>query len=204
MDVIKKVNSVQRAKKRKTWRIINDVQRRLLSKRKLVFNGEVNFGMAEYTKEAFDTLLSEGGPDIEVHITSSGGEVTYGLIIYDILSGYPGKIDGLVIGGAKSMAAVILQACTRRMATTHSKILIHHISRRQISLDTLRDKRKLREFIDHMERSQARLYRILAARTSKSIAEIKKVCRKDEDMDAEEAIRFGLLDSIFTGKIKIS
>jgi ATP-dependent Clp protease protease subunit len=122
--------------------------------------------------------------------------VDAGLNMYDGLVAYPGDVMGTVVGFARSMGAIILQACTRRFCLPHSKILIHHISQRSVTLDTMRSAKKMNETFQRSEASQNRLYRILAARTGKKLTTITRVCARDENMNAEEALAFGLIDEI--------
>lgn len=141
-------------------------------------------------------LRGRGSPALEVTINSGGGDVDAGLDIYDMLRSYPGKTTGVVIGRAASMAAIILQACTVRHCTQHAHVLIHHISRRSVTLDQLRNSKRLKTLREEMEESQNRLYKILVERTGQPIKRIRDVCAKDTYMSAHEALRFRLIDKI--------
>lgn len=173
-----------------------DVREALLEKKVLVLNGEVNGEMVVDTGRAIAEFLARGAPPIEVMISSNGGDVRAGLDIYDLLSTYPSEIKGTVYGFARSMAVVILQGCSVRCACAHSRILIHHISSRRVSLDVLRNVERRDEMLKDMEKDQAYLYKILSGRTKRSVDEISEACKKDEDMMAEGALAFGLIDTI--------
>jgi len=158
--------------------------------------GEVNKDMYRYVRTAIRYLLSRGSPEIRVLISSPGGLVDAGLDIYDELRLYPGRKTATVNDNAASMGALILQACDLRQCARHSHILIHHISTGNVTLDTLRSKKKLKNMVDSMEADQKRLYDILATRTGKSVKKISSACKKDEYMTAKEALGFGLIDEI--------
>jgi ATP-dependent Clp protease, protease subunit len=175
---------------------VTDIQKKLLEKRLIHIQGEVNGEMVLYVQNACMWFLANNSPEITVLISSNGGSAECGLMIYDYLSTYPNKVNGVVLDIAKSMAAIILQACTVRRATMHSQIRIHHISRRSVSLDIIRDKKKMAETLKEMEKNQARQYKILSMRTGKDVKTIRNVCKKDEDMNVEEALAFGLIDEI--------
>lgn len=168
----------------------------LIRQRVIDLSGEVDVDMAKYVREALLRLKAERSPDIEVRITSDGGHVGYGLDIYDMLRLYEGKTRGMVFGIAASMAAVILQACSERHVAANARILIHHINRNRITLDDIRKPHRVEKIRDEMEKRQQRLYRILSQRTKKGIPRIRAVCAKDEEMTAEEALKFGLIDKI--------
>ncbi|MBP9669428.1 MAG: ATP-dependent Clp protease proteolytic subunit [Candidatus Pacebacteria bacterium] len=141
-------------------------------------------------------LIGKKSPPIKIIINSPGGEVDSGLDIYDLLRLYEGEKTGIVIDRAASMGAVILQACNVRACARHASILIHHVSRSNITLDQLRNPRKLKEVRDSMEKSQAKLYAILTDRTGQSVSRIRTVCALDKHMSAREALKFGLIDKI--------
>ena len=158
--------------------------------------GEVNNKMFQYVRTAVMYLRSKGNPDIDVVITSPGGSVEAGLDIYDLLRLYKGNTVATVHDMAASMGALILQACDERRCAIHSGILIHHILTDKVSLDVLRSEKRLKKMIDSMEEKQARKYQVLAERTGKSVSNIRRECAKNKTMTAEEALKFGLIDSI--------
>lgn len=175
---------------------LSPVQTGLLGINRIDLYGEVEKDLAQYVRDALMILSTKGSPDIDVIISSNGGNVDYGLDIYDMLKFYEGEKCATVVGYARSMGAIVLQACTRRFVVPHARILIHHINRKSISLDQLRNQEKLQEVLKEMELNQAKLYKILASRTGKSLETIKKVCEEDRDMSAEEAKEFGLVDEV--------
>jgi len=181
---------------------MKDIQKELLNKNIIVISGNVDSAMVSEVSEAFTHLRLKDNPDIEILINSNGGDVEWGLTIYDIIDTYKGKTTGIVHSSAYSMGAIILQACTVRKATRHSYILIHHISRQSVSLDVLKDPAKRRRTIEQMEKPQRRLYEILLKRTKKPLDEIISTCKKDTKMSAEEALAFGLIGEIIPSEPK--
>jgi len=175
---------------------LDKIQEGLIEQNIISIGGEIDDDATMYIREALLRLRAKGNPEITLQITSGGGSVDVGLDIYDFLRSYPGKKIGTVQGVARSMAAIILQACDKRIAMRHSSILIHHISKRDIGLDELRDKEKIAQILDTLEKSQARIYTILSEKTKHTIEEIKVECAKNEDMTAEDALSFGLVDEI--------
>jgi len=173
-----------------------EIQQRLLAQNRLDLFGKVGEDMGLYVRKALMWKSVDGAPDLTIHISSNGGSVSWGLDIYDALMFYPGKKRAVVHGMAASMAAVLLQACEDRYATPHAKVLIHHISSSNISLDTLRKKESLAKFQRDMESDQERIYAILAGRSKQTRDEIMKKCEIDVPMSADEALKFGLIDRI--------
>ncbi len=172
----------------------------LLDKGIILLDTEVNAKMANHVYECLTKLEARGSPDIEVRIFTNGGAVRIGLHIYDALRRYKGKKVGLVSSFARSMGAIILQACDERVCLKHAAVLIHHINTQSISLDVIENPTRLAKLRKSMWKDQAALYAILAKRTGKSKKEIRDTCKKDLDMTAEEALSFGLIDRIEDGE----
>ncbi len=175
---------------------LDDVALSLIEQNIIDLAGEVDDDMWDHVREALLRLRAKGSPDITIQISSIGGNVDAGLSIYDALRLYPGKTTGVVLGQAASMGAIVLQACNVRKCSIHSAILIHHVATEKVSIDILRDPKKLKLLLESGERKQAHLYTILCARAGKGVKRIRKACGRDKYMTAEEALNFGLIDEI--------
>ena len=155
----------------------------------------------EITSELADAVISQilhldaENPDAEItlYIDSPGGSVTAGLSIYDVMQAVSADIHTVCVGTAASMAAVLFASGDRREILRHGEVMIHDplvsggISGSALTVqdksNRLMDKRKL-------------LCGILAQHTGKSVKQIYKVTAKDTYFGAEEAVAFGLADSI--------
>lgn len=181
---------------------LSDVQRGFLEKNIIVIDGEVNDQMVSYVKEALAILYSlRKSPDITILISSNGGDAGRSKDIFDYFKQYPGKKKAIVNDAARSAAATILQAADERLLSRHAVVMIHHTATRYVSLDTLRSKKKTEKLREDLEYSQKGTYKILSERSGQGISSIRKACVAAKDMDAEEAIKFGLADSIFEGQL---
>ena len=179
---------------------LSAIQAALLDKRTLDLNGRIEGDMVMYVREALMMLTGLGSPEIEVRISSSGGNCHAGFDIYDLLRLYKGKKTGVVVCYSRSMAVIILQACDIRCCARHAKILIHHPSARDnreepLNIDFLSTEKSVRKLVSDMRRDQNRIYQVLK-RCGQTAKAIRRVCLKDEDMSAEEAKEFGLIDKI--------
>ena len=174
---------------------LSPLMTKLLDRQILELGGSVDEQMFDYVRTALVHCLASGGPDLTVKITSSGGDVTYGLLIHDELANYPGKLIGVVSGFANSMASIILQACDERIIFPHATVCIHNMWRK-ITLDKMRSPKLRLEQLQEMEKLQGMMNRIYADRTGRTIPEIKRQCKLDRKMTAKEALAFGLVDQI--------
>ena len=155
----------------------------------------------EITSELADAVISQilhldaEDPDAEItlYIDSPGGSVTAGLSIYDVMQAVSADIHTVCVGTAASMAAVLFAAGDRREILRHGEVMIHDpLVSGGISGSALTVQDKSNRL---MEKRKV-LSGILAEHTGKSVKQIYKVTAKDTYFGAEEAVAFGLADSI--------
>lgn len=179
---------------------LTTTQSALLESNVIYLEDDVGGRMVDQIHLSLMELDGRGCPPIEIRIFTNGGNVHAGLAVYDFLRRYKGKKTGVVYGYARSMGAVILQACDERLCLPHSTVLIHHVSQTSVSLDELEDPDRLDRLRKSMQTDQETLYEILVARTGRSKDEVREACKKDRDMTAKEALEFGLIDRIIVSE----
>lgn len=136
---------------------------------------------------------------ITIQIDSPGGSVADGFAIYDTMNYIDAKIKTVGLGMVASMAAFLLSAGTRgmRYATENCEILIHQPlggASGQASDVIIAAK--------HIERVRARLNRILAENTGRTLRQIQKDTDRDTIMSADAAKQYGLIDCVIPSKNK--
>ncbi|GEM_PF-1774626 len=95
----------------------------------VLFFGELTPEKAEHIRFWLMRLsLQYQGTQIKLIIDSRGGSVHHGLMLVDLIQSLPKQVIGIVNGECHSMAPVVLQACSERIATKHSRFLLHNIS----------------------------------------------------------------------------
>ncbi len=140
-------------------------------------------------------VLAEEQKDVEIIIDSPGGEVSAGLMIYDILKSYKYKITMYCTGFAASMAALILAGGQkgRRFILPHSQVMIHEPL---ISSGFGGSATSIEKTAQRILETKAVLNKILAEHTGRSVNEINKATKDDNFMTSEEAVQFGICDEI--------
>lgn len=140
-------------------------------------------------------ILAEEHQDAEIYIDSPGGEVSAGLMIYDVLNSYKYKITMYCTGLAASMAAIILAGGQkgRRFILPHSKVMIHEPI---ISGGLGGSATTIEKTAQNILETKAVLNKILSEHTGRSVSEINKATIDDNFMTAEEAVNFGICDDI--------
>lgn len=173
-----------------------DIYSRLLEDRIIFLSGEINDQMAN-TIVAQLIFLEGKNPDKDIfmYINSPGGSVSAGLAIYDTMQYIKCDVSTICIGMAASMAAVILSSGTKgkRICLPHSEVMIHQPlggTQGQASDILLHAK--------HIEKTRETLNKILADNTGKDVATIAKDTDRDNFLDAKQAVKYGLVDKIFS------
>jgi len=175
-----------------------DIYSRLLKDRIIFLGEEVNDVTASLVVAQLLFLESEDPKrDICMYINSPGGSVTAGFSIYDTMQYIKCDVSTICIGMAASMGAFLLAGGTKgkRMALPNSEIMIHQPSGGARGQAT-----EIKIVAENILKTRDRLNRILANNTGRSIEEIARDTERDNFMSAEEALEYGLIDSIITNR----
>ena len=171
-----------------------DIFSRLLKERIIFLGEEVNATTASLIVAQLMFLEAEDPEkDIHFYINSPGGSVTDGFAIYDTMNYVKCDVSTICIGMAASMGAFLLSAGAKgkRMALPNSEIMIH-----QPSAGTQGQITDMAIHLKRLEIIKARMNRILAENTGRSVEEVTAACERDNFMSAEEALAFGLIDRV--------
>lgn len=173
-----------------------DIYSRLLKDRIILLGGPVDDHAAN-TIVAQMLFLAAEDPERDIHfyINSPGGSVTAGFAIYDTMQIVKPKVHTICVGFAASFAAILLMggAPGCRFALPNSEIMIHQPhggAQGQASDIAITAKRFLE--------TRARINRIAAERTGQPLERIERDMDRDTFMTAEEALAYGIIDSIIT------
>ena len=171
-----------------------DIFSRLLNDRIIFLSEEVNDTTASLIVAQLLYLEAQDpDKDIQFYINSPGGSVTAGMAIYDTMQYIKCDVATICVGMAASMGAFLLSAGTKgkRMALPNAEIMIH-----QPSAGTQGQITDMAIHMKRLETIKARMNRILAENTCKSVEEVTAACERDNFMTSEEAKAFGLIDRV--------
>jgi len=171
-----------------------DIYSRLLKERVIFVVGPIEDYMANLVVAQLLFLESENPEkDIHLYINSPGGAVTAGMGIYDTMQFIKPEVSTICIGQAASMGAVLLAGGTKgkRYALPHSRAMIHQplggFQGQATDIDIhAKEILKIRD----------ELNRVLAHHTGQSLEQIANDTDRDNFMDAEAAVEYGLVDEI--------
>lgn len=171
-----------------------DIYSRLLKERVIFLVGQVEDYMANLVVAQLLFLESENpDKDIHLYINSPGGSVTAGLAIYDTMQFIKPDVSTMCLGQAASMGALLLTggAEGKRFCLPHSRMMIHQPlggyqgQATDIEIHT-------KEILTIREK----LNKIMAHHTGQPLDKIAADTDRDNFMDAQTSVDYGLIDKI--------
>jgi ATP-dependent Clp protease protease subunit len=179
-----------------------DIYSRLLKERIIFLGTPIDDGVASLVVAQLLFLQSEDPKkDIHLYINSPGGSVSAGFAIYDTMQFISPDVSTICVGMAASMAQVLLCAGAKgkRFALPHSKIMMH-----QPLGGTQGQSSDIEIYTREMIRTRDTLYGIISNHSGKDIETIQKDADRDNYMSAQQALEYGLIDTIFDTSKKAS
>ncbi len=178
-----------------------DIYSRLLKERVIFLVGPVEDYMANSVVAQMLFLESENPEkDIYLYINSPGGVVTAGMAIYDTMQFIKPDVSTVCIGQAASMGAFLLTggAEGKRHCLPNSRMMIHQpLGGFQGQASDFEIHAK--EIID----LKRRLNQIMAKHCKRPIEDLIRDTDRDNFMTAEEAVDYGLIDSIINSRKEV-
>jgi ATP-dependent Clp protease, protease subunit len=172
-----------------------DIYSRLLKERIIFLVGPIDEHSANLIVAQLLFLESENpNKDVSIYINSGGGAVSAALAIYDTMQFIKPDVSTLCIGQAASAAALLLTAGTKgkRYCLAHSTVMIHQVlggfqgQGSDIQIHA-RETQRISDLVNE----------ILSKHTGQSLKQVEKDSNRDFFMDAQQAVKYGLVDSIF-------
>ena len=171
-----------------------DIYSRLLKERIIFLTGEIMDEVASLVCAQLLYLESENPKkDIAFYINSPGGVVSAGLAMYDTMQYVRPDVTTVCIGQAASAGSMLLMsgAPGKRFALPNAKIMVHqpsggfHGQASDVAIHA-----------EEILSTRARLNAIYVKHTNQKVEAIEKAMERDTFMTAEEAVKFGLVDSV--------
>ena len=175
-----------------------DIYSRLLKDRIILLGQPISDEMANLIIAQMLFLESEDQEkEINLYLNSPGGVVTAGLAIYDTMQYLKPPVSTLCLGQAASMAAVLLAAGAqgKRYVLPNARVLLHQPAggfQGQASDINIHAKEILR--------TREMLNSILVHHTGQDIETIERDTDRDFFLTAEEAVNYGLADTVISDR----
>ena len=177
-----------------------DLYSRLLKDRIIFLADEITDQVANIVVAQLLFLeMDNPDADISLYINSPGGSVTAGMAIYDTMNYVKCDVRTVCIGMAASMGAFLLMAGEKgkRLALPNSEIMIHKPlggASGQATDVEIRARWLLK--------TKDKMLRMMSEMTGQPEDKLRIDCERDYFMSAEEALEYGVIDSIYTPRKK--
>jgi ATP-dependent Clp protease protease subunit len=179
-----------------------DIYSRLLRDRVILLEGEVHDQMANLIVAQLLYLESENPEkDISLYINSPGGSVTAGMAIYDAMQFIQPDVTTIIMGQACSMGSLLAQAGAKgkRMILPNARHMIHQPSGGARGQATDMEI-QVREILE-MKKNLTNIY-VKHNSVGKTYEELAKDMERDFFMSAQQALDYGLVDSVLEKRPK--
>lgn len=137
--------------------------------------------------------------DINVHITSAGGNVMQGFAIYDYLIDLPQNVNTYASGNCDSIATVIFQAGnTRYIEEGINSFVIHNANIDPSVLGRSVDSNQLNEIANELKQVENNITQFYTKKTSISFQTLDKLMDAETNLSAKDAVALGFADKTFS------
>jgi ATP-dependent Clp protease protease subunit len=174
---------------------------KMLKTRTILLSGEIKKELAERTIRQLLLLEDMSDEPIRIFIDSPGGDADAGYAIFDMIRFVKPPVWTIGMGLVASAAAIIQLASPkeRRVGLPNSHYLIHQplSGIRGVATDIeihARELDKLRDKINHL----------IAEETGEPFEQVEKDTDRDYWMNADEAVKYGLISRVITKRGELS
>lgn len=179
------------------YSISNTLRRTLLNERKIYLWSQVDDDSSKDIVEQLSYLEAiDAGKPIHMYINCPGGIVTSGFAMHDMMQAISSPVYTYCLGFAASMGSVLLSAGEKghRYIYPMAEVMIHQPSGGSYQAPF----KDLEINAKHIMRTKELIGKILADNCGQAYQKVMKDFDRDYWMNAEEAMEYGIVDSIIT------
>lgn len=179
---------------------VYDIFSRLLEERIIFLGSAINDDVANVVIAQLLFLEKQDAKkDITIYVNSPGGSVTSTLAMYDTMQLLQCDVSTVCVGIAASGGSIILMGGTKgkRFILPHSEVMIH-----QPLGGTEGQATDIAIHADHIIKTKNMLNQMIADHTDQPLERVAKDTERDFFMDAEAALKYGIIDKIVQPKKK--
>lgn len=163
-----------------------------LGNRIIKIRGEITEEAAnDFADKLLELNMESEDEWITLLITSSGGEVNSGLMMYDAIVGSKAPVRAVCMGKAYSMGAVLFACAKERVMLPNSELMLHQpLLGGRVSGNAS----SIKSISDSLLETKKKLNNLLAAHTGKTAEALDEATSYDHYFSPTEAIAFGLCE----------
>ncbi|MFN3162756.1 MAG: ATP-dependent Clp protease proteolytic subunit [Pseudohongiellaceae bacterium] len=166
---------------------------KLFKSRAITIFGEINDRIARAVTERLLALASESDDPICLYISSPGGHVESGDVVYDMMKFIKPEVKVIGTGWVASAATTIFLAADKnnRFALPNTRFLIHQPSGGSLGVAS-----DIAIQAKEIIKMRARINKLIAEETGQPLERVEKDTDRDYWMSVEEAIEYGIVSKV--------
>lgn len=166
---------------------------KLFKSRAITIFGEINDKIARSVTEKLLALAAESDDPITIYISSPGGHVESGDVVYDMIKFIKPTVKVIGTGWVASSATTIFLAAKKedRFSLPNTRFLVH-----QPSGGSIGDATDIKIQAEEIVKMKARINKLIADETGQPLERVSKDTDRDYWMSAEEAVEYGIVNKI--------
>ena len=174
-------------------RAVAFIDEKLFKSRSLTIFGEINDKLARSITERLLALAAESDDPITLYISSPGGHVESGDVVYDIIKFIKPSVRVIGTGWVASAATTIYLAADKdkRFALPNTRFLIH-----QPLGGSRGDATDIAIQAEQIVRTKARINQLISKETDQPLDRVAKDTDRDYWMTVEEAVSYGIVSKV--------
>jgi len=163
---------------------------KLFKARAVTIFGDINERLARNITERLLALAAESNDPITIYISSPGGHVESGDVVYDIIKFIEPVVRVVGTGWVASAATTIYLAAERqhRFALPNTRFLVH-----QPSGGSRGSASDIKIQAEQIVKMKARINQLIANETGQPVERVAKDTDRDYWMSVDEAIEYGIV-----------
>jgi ATP-dependent Clp protease protease subunit len=169
----------------------NFMDEKLFKSRSISIFGQINEKIARSVTEKLLALASESDDPITIYISSPGGHVESGDVVYDMIKFIKPEVRVVGAGWVASAATNIYLAASKenRYSLPNTRYLVH-----QPSGGSQGDATDIKIQAEQIVKTKARINKIISEETGRPLEQVQKDTDRDYWMSVEEAIEYGIVN----------
>jgi ATP-dependent Clp protease protease subunit len=180
---------------------INFMDEKLFKSRSISIFGQINEKIARSVTEQLLALSAESDDVITIYISSPGGHVESGDVIYDMIKFIKPTVRVVGTGWVASAATNIYLAAKKenRYSLPNTRYLVH-----QPSGGSQGDATDIKIQMEQIIKTKERINKIISEETGRPLDQVEKDTDRDYWMSVDEAIEYGIVSKVISSVNDIS
>jgi ATP-dependent protease ClpP protease subunit len=130
---------------------------------------------------------------IYLHLTTNGGCIHSAFTVIDCIKNLNYPVHSIVEGYVASAGTLISVSCEKRYITQNAYMLIH-----QLSSGTWGKMAEIDDQYENLKKTSEHIFKLYLDKTKIKERELQKFLKKDLNWNADESLKKGLVDEIWT------